>query len=236
MRKASQAVHKVFLPPSQMNWTDEKLAALSQGQLITLFENLQTQREAGRVTAQAADDLTRLITERLPTNALVPRRRRPRSQVLLEGRVAEELAGLAAELESRFDLSPETAKQRSAGIKGFKARALTDKQGASRAASSVKDGRMAIDRYLSYGVRDSRASLAFMLFPEQPDASGHYVLLATDDLLDGEPPSEAYAPLAQGYGWSDDALDHLRVAPAANFTEASERYASLLAQVATARP
>jgi len=235
MRKANQAVHKVFLPPSQMNWTDEKLAGLSQEQLITLFENLQTQRESGRVTAQAAEDLTRLITERLPTNALVPRRKRARSQVLLESKVAEELAGLAAALQSRFDLSAETAKQQSAGIKGFKAQALTDKQGASRAASSVKDGRMAIDRYLSYRVRDSRASLAFVLFPDEPDAAGRYVLMATDDLLDGEAPSEAYVPLAQGHGWSDDALDRLRVATAANFAEAQERYEALIAQVAAER-
>jgi len=50
---------------------------------------------------------------------------------------------------------------------------------------------MAIDRYISYRVRDTRASLAFLLFPGEPDAAGRYVLLATDDLLDGEPPSEA---------------------------------------------
>ena len=236
MRKASQAASKVFQPPSQMQWTDEKLASLSREQLLTLFENLQTQRESGRVTPQAADDLARLIGERLPANALVPRNRRARSQVLLESRVAEELAGLAADLEGRYDLSADSAKRQSGDIKGFKARTLTDRRGAARAGSSVKDGRMAIDRYISYRVRDTRASLAFLLFPGEPDAAGRYVLLATDDLLDGEPPSEAYAPLAQGYGWSDDALDHLRVAPAANFTEASERYESLLAQVATARP
>jgi len=235
MRKANQSVNKVFQPPSQMNWTDEKLASLSKEQLITLFENLQTQREAGRVTAQAADDLARLITGRLPANALVPRPKRARSHVLLEGKVAEELGGLAAELETRYDLSSETAKQQSSGVKGFKAQTLTDKRGAPRAGASVKAGRMAIDRYISYRVRDTQASLAFLLFPDQPDASGHYVLLATDDLLDGEPLSDAYAPLAQDYGWSDGSRERVRAAPAANFAEAQQRYEALIAQVAPAR-
>ena len=55
MRKGSQSITKVFQPPSQMSWTDEKLAALSKEQLLNLLDNLQTQRESGRVTAQAAD-------------------------------------------------------------------------------------------------------------------------------------------------------------------------------------
>jgi len=235
MRKANQTINKVFQPPSQMHWTDEKLASLSKEQLLTLFENLQTQRESGRVTPQAADDLTRLISERLPANALVPRNRRARSQVLLEGKVAEELAGLAAALEGRYDLSAETAKQQSSGIKGFKAQTLTDRRGAARAGSAMKDGRMAIDRYISYRVRDTQASLAFLLFPGEPDASGRYVLLATDDLLDGESPAEAYAPLAEDHGWSDDQRARMRAAPAADFAEAQERYESLIAQVAAAR-
>ncbi len=235
MRKANQAVNKVFMPPSQMHWTDEKLASLSKEQLITLFENLQTQRESGRVTAQAAEDLARLIAERLPASALAPRQKRARSQVLLEGRVAEELAGLAAALESRYDLSSETAKQQSSGVKGFKAQTLTDRRGAARVGRSMKGGRMAIDRYISYRMRDSQASLAFLLFPDEPDASGRYVLLATDDLLDGEPLSDAYAPLATDYGWAEGSLDRMRAAPAADFAEAQERYESLIAQLAPAQ-
>jgi len=235
MRKANQAVNKVFQPPSQMSWTDEKLAELSRSQLITLFENLQTQRETGRVSAPAADELARLITGRLPANALAPRRRRARSQMLLEGRVAQELGELAATLQDRYDLSSETAAQQSSDVKGFKAQTLTDKRGAARAGRSMKDGRMAIDRYLSYRVRDTQASLAFLLFPEQPDASGRYVLMATDDLLEDEPTTDAYAPLAKGYGWPEAALGRLRAAPAVNFAEAQQRFEALIAQVAPAR-
>jgi len=68
MRKTKQIV-KVFQPPSQLIWTDEKLAALSKEQLLNLFDNLQTQRESGRVMPQAADELEQLITARLPASA-----------------------------------------------------------------------------------------------------------------------------------------------------------------------
>lgn len=71
MRKTkSTPVNRVFLPPSQMSWTDEKLALLSKEQLLNLLDNLQTQRESGRVTAQAADEVTGLIAARLPAGAM----------------------------------------------------------------------------------------------------------------------------------------------------------------------
>jgi hypothetical protein len=68
MRKPKPIV-RVFQPPSQLTWTDEKLATLSKEQLLNLFENLQTQRESGRVMPQAADELEKLISARLPANA-----------------------------------------------------------------------------------------------------------------------------------------------------------------------
>ena len=70
MRKAKPTINRVFLPPSQMSWTDEKLALLSKEQLLNLLDNLQTQRESGRVSRQAADEVTSLIAARLPTGAL----------------------------------------------------------------------------------------------------------------------------------------------------------------------
>jgi len=75
MRKGSQSISKVFQPPSQMSWTDEKLAALSKEQLLNLLDNLQTQRESGRVTPQAADEVARLIRARLPASVLKRRQK-----------------------------------------------------------------------------------------------------------------------------------------------------------------
>ena len=80
MRKGSQSITKVFQPPSQMSWTDEKLATLSKEQLLNLLDNLQTQRESGRVTPQAADEVARLIRARLPASVLKRRQKAAAAQ------------------------------------------------------------------------------------------------------------------------------------------------------------
>jgi hypothetical protein len=89
MRKTKQIV-KVFQPPSQLVWTDEKLASLSKEQLLNLFDNLQTQRESGRVMPQAADELERLITARLPASARKKLRGAVEAQQQEESQVEDE--------------------------------------------------------------------------------------------------------------------------------------------------
>lgn len=236
MRKSNQTIAKVFQPPSQLNWTDDKLATLSDEQLLNLFQNLKTQREAGRVTEEAADDLSRRIAERLPAKALVVRRKRLYSHVVLEEDVALQLRGLAMVLSERYDLSAETAQQHSADTKGFKPQTLMDKRGEAKTSAAVKDGRMAIDRFISYRVRDSLASLAFLLFPDQPNESGRFVLLATDDLLDAETPSEELAARAREQGWSEGSRARMRALPIADFAEAKQRFEALIASMATKLP
>jgi hypothetical protein len=70
MRKSPAAPKPVFHTPTQMNWTDEKLAALSSDQLVTLLRNLHVQRSSGRVLDETADDLTKRIYARLPTRVV----------------------------------------------------------------------------------------------------------------------------------------------------------------------
>jgi hypothetical protein len=233
MRKSSHAAAKVFLPPTQMDWTDEKLAALSKEQLVNLFANLKIQRDTGRVSEQVAEDISRRIAERLPATVFTVRRKRPRSQVMLETRAAEELSGLATELGQRYDLSAETAQQRSAGVKGFRPHTMTGRSGEAKTGGTVKSGRTSIDRYISYRVGNTLASLAFLLIADQPNETGRYVVLATDDLLEDEAPENEFTPLAREYGWSDGSRARMRARPAANFAEAQQMYEALIARVAT---
>ena len=61
MRKSAIKPPKpVFHTPTQMDWTDDKLAALSNDQLVTLLGNLRTQRASGRVKEDTADELAKL--------------------------------------------------------------------------------------------------------------------------------------------------------------------------------
>jgi hypothetical protein len=57
----SQPVRPVFHAPMRVDWSDEKLAALSQPQLLTLLDNLDKQRTIGRL----ADDDARVLDERI---------------------------------------------------------------------------------------------------------------------------------------------------------------------------
>ena len=226
----------MFVPPSQMNWTDEKLAGLDTAQLKSLLENLSTQRTSGRVSEEIAAELTTRITARLPANALTTRRKRSRSIVLQDARVAEALGDLAMLLSRRYDLSEATARERSADITGFRPLPLVNKQGQAKAGASMKSGKMAIDRFISYRVRDSLAGLAYLLAMDQPQQTGRYVLLGTDDLLESGTPLTELMPGSGDYSWSRDSRARMRAQVVADFAEAQRLYEELIARMATKLP
>ncbi len=68
VRKSASAGPPVFHAPMRLDWTDDKLRALSQEQLLNLLANLDRQRLSGRVSAAeaaAADQrITALLTGR----------------------------------------------------------------------------------------------------------------------------------------------------------------------------
>lgn len=232
---SNKTAAKVFLPPSRMDWSEEKLATLDKAQLKSLLENLAVQRESGRVSEEAADDLAKRIAARLPASVLTPRRKRSRSLVQLDARIAEALGDLALLLSRRYDLSEETARERSADTAGFKPQALTNKLGHARVGNSVKNGSTAIERFIAYRVRDSLAALAYLLAADQPQNTGRYVVLATSDLLESGVPLAELMPPSGDFGWSRESRERMRAKPTADFAEAETLYEALIARVASKR-
>jgi len=53
-RKSAGASQPVFHAPMRIDWTDERLQALSQEQLLNLLDNLDRQRSIGRLATGAA--------------------------------------------------------------------------------------------------------------------------------------------------------------------------------------
>jgi hypothetical protein len=234
MSKAKAApLRPAYVPRSQIIWTDERLDALDNEQLLNLLGNLPQQRASGRVAHDTADELEVRIKARLPARAIAVRRRRARSEVQLETRVAEQLASLAIDLAARYALGAEAATADAAArAPAARSRTLADTRGKPRIGGSVKQGRSAIDRYLCCRSGDSLAGLAFVLLAERPQQEGCYVIFGTEDLLGDEPATNDYAPIAEQHGWSASARARMRALPMADYAAAAQRFEALLARVA----
>lgn len=64
-RKPAVTIRPVFHAPMRIDWTDERLQALSQEQLLSLLDNLDHQRLIGRIAEEAAAALDRRIARLL---------------------------------------------------------------------------------------------------------------------------------------------------------------------------
>ena len=171
-----------------MKFSDEDLAKLSADELRTLLANLRNAVATQRVSKAEADNTAERIRTLLSKRPAKGRNRRAPGAATLERRVAEALGRVAEQLGRRYDLSVETAKRLSVGAKNFKAHQLTDKNGLAKTGGSMKGGRMGIDRYISYRVRDSTVqNVPFCCFRGRPEDAGKYVVIATDDLMTGRP-------------------------------------------------
>ncbi|HEX4586172.1 MAG TPA: hypothetical protein VH183_15190 [Burkholderiaceae bacterium] len=75
MRNSPGASKPTFHAPVRFDWTDEKLQALSQEQLLNLLENLDHQRMIGRVGEGDAATIDQRITSLLTTRNNTKRRK-----------------------------------------------------------------------------------------------------------------------------------------------------------------
>jgi hypothetical protein len=234
MSKAKAApVRPAYVPRSQIIWTDERLDALDNEQLLNLLGNLPQQRASGRVAHETADELELRIKSRLPARAIAVRRRRARSEVQLEARVAEQLTSLANSLAARYAFGSEPGADDAPNrAPAARSRTLADARGKPRVGGSVKQGRSAIDRYLCYRAGDSLAGLAFVLLAERPQQDGCFLIFGTDDLLDGETAPNDFGPIAEQHGWSASARARMRALPMADYAAAAQRFEALLARMA----
>lgn len=62
MARGTTAPPKVFHSPLLIDWTEEKLVALEQDQLLNLLANLEHQRSVGRLSEATADMLRERIS------------------------------------------------------------------------------------------------------------------------------------------------------------------------------
>jgi hypothetical protein len=127
-----------------VDWSDDRIAALSDQDLKNLLVNAE-RKSAAEIIAQCKAELER-------RDALKPRKTaKPRTELKeFEHEMSAQLAAVGKEMAEKYDLSEATAKAKSEGVKGFRSHKLLDAKGYAKLGGHQRDGTVAVDRYISY--------------------------------------------------------------------------------------
>ncbi len=175
---------------TMVDWTDDRITALSDQDLKNLLVNAER-----RSVADVADKCKAELEKR---NAAKPRKAsKPRSELKeFEHSVSEQLAEVGKQMAAKYDLSEETAKAKSEGVKGFKAHRLLDSKGYAKLGGMQRDGSVAIERYISYRRGESTAYLGVFLLKDAPAEDHEFHVIAPQAFLDGGKPVAEIRPTA----------------------------------------
>ena len=173
-----------------VDWSDDRIAALSKQDLKNLLANAERK--------SAAEIVARCKAEMEKRDAAKPRKAsKPRTELKeFEHGVSEQLAEVGKAMAAKYDLSEETAKAGSVGVKGFKAHKLLDSKGFAKLGGMQRDGSVAVDRYISYRRGKDIVSLGVFLLKDQPVESREFHVIAPLALLDDGKPIADIRPSA----------------------------------------
>lgn len=173
-----------------VDWSDDRIAALTDQDLKNLLVNAE-RKSVAEVIAQCKAEMEK-------RDAAKPRKAsKPRTEVKeFEHEMAGQLAAVGKEMAEKYDLSEETAKAKSVGVKGFKAHRLLDAKGYAKLGGMQRDGSVAIDRYISYRKAKDIVSLSVFLLKDQPIEAHEFHVIAPAALLDGAKPIAEVRPTA----------------------------------------
>jgi hypothetical protein len=165
-----------------VDWSDDRIAALSDQDLKNLLVNAE-RKSVASVIAQCKAELEKRDAARPRKSA------KPRTELKeFEHDMSSQLAAVGKTMAEKYDLSEATAKARSAGVKGFKAHRLLDAKGFAKLGGMQRDGSVAIDRYISYRRGKDIVSLSVFLLKDQPIEAHEFQVIAPLALLDGGKP------------------------------------------------
>src|SRR5882672_1282741 len=173
-----------------VDWSDDRIAALSDQDLKNLLANAERKSDAD-VIAQCKAEMEK-------RDALKPRKAsKPRTELKeFEHDMSGQLAAVGKEMAEKYDLSEDTAKANSVGVKGFKAHKLLDAKGYAKLGGMQRDGSVAVDRYISYRRGKDIVSLSVFLLKDAPVETHEFHVIAPSALLDGAKPIALVRPTA----------------------------------------
>ena len=169
-----------------VDWTDERVAALSNQDLKNLRVNAERKEVAELVTKCDAELEKRSANKPRKAGAA----RSPSKQ--FEHDMSEQLAVVGKAMAEKYDLSEETAKAKSVGVKGFKSHKLLDAKGFAKLGGSQRDGSVAIDRYISHRRGNSIATLGVWLLKDKPVEEHEFLVGGPKGTVEG---GETFTPI-----------------------------------------
>jgi len=171
-----------------VDWSDERIAALSDQDLKNLRANAEKK--------SVADLIAKCQAELEKRNALKPRKTaKPRTELKeFEHAMSGELAEAGKRMAAKYDLTEETAKAKSEGVKGFRSHKLLDAQGYAKLGGHQRDGTVAVDRYISYRRGNDIASLGVWLPKDASIESHEFYVSAPAAIIDGGRPFAEVLP------------------------------------------
>jgi len=168
-----------------VDWSDERIAALTDQDLKNLLANAE-RKSAGAVVAQCKAEMEK-------RDAAKPRKPpKARTEIKeFEHQMSEQLAAIGKEMAEKYDLSEDTAKAQSAGVKGFRSHKLLDAKGFAKLGGHQRDGTVAVDRYISYRRGNGIVTLGVWLAKDAPIEDHEFHVSAPAGMIEaGKPPSE----------------------------------------------
>jgi hypothetical protein len=162
-----------------VDWSDDRIAALSDQDLKNLLVNAERKSVAGLIAQCKA--------EREKRDAAKPRNgARPRTELKeFEHAISGELAAVGKAMAEKYDLSEQTAKARSTDVKGFRSHKLLDAKGYAKLGGQQRDGSVAIDRYISYRRGNDIVSLGVWLAKDAPIEDHEFHVVAPAVMIEG---------------------------------------------------
>jgi hypothetical protein len=162
-----------------VDWSDEKIAALSKQDLKNLLANAE-RKSAAEIIARCKAEMEKRDTSR-PRKAS-----KPRTELkAFEHGMSEQLAEIGKAMAEKYDLSEETAKARSAGIKGFRSHKLLDAKGFAKLGGHQRDGTVSVDRYISYRIGNEVVTLGVWLLKDAPIEDHEFHVSAPAAMIEG---------------------------------------------------
>ena len=162
-----------------VDWTDDRIAALSDQDLKNLLVNAE-RKDATEIILQCQAELEK-------RNAAKPRKTaKPRTEIKeFEHDISAQLATVGKEMAEKYDLSEETAKAKSADVKGFRAHKLLDSKGYAKLGGNQRNGTVAVDRYISYRRGNDIVTLGVWLAKDQAVDAHEFHVSAPAAMIEG---------------------------------------------------